>query len=320
MERFRKEYGRKLAVPMKACERLLTDICGRPGGLLGEAGLSTFAAGGKRLRPLLVFLCHARGRPAGEASIAAAAAVELVHTATLIHDDVIDEARLRRGQPTLMAVYGPDASTAVGDYLFAAAFDLLASTGSAAATGLLSRGSLGLSRGELRQMAAARDYSLDVAAYTERCRLKTASLFAVACRLGVIFSQGTPPAADALERFGECLGLAFQITDDILDLAGDAAQTGKTAGTDLRDGTVTLPVILALREDPSLAAALAVEPDENGVAELCRRIEATGGLAAARKVALGYIDEAEVLLAAVTDEVDTAPLSLIAAAMVDRIS
>lgn len=316
LKRFRRRYGRRLAAPLKDCERLLQDVSSRPGGMLGDACRETLAAGGKRLRPMMVFLSCRSDAPA---AVELAAAVELVHMATLVHDDVIDGASLRRGRPTLVAIHGEAASAAAGDYLFAAAFDLLATTGSNEAVTLLAQASLGLSRGELLQMEAAWDYDLGADAYIERCRLKTASLFTAACRLGALYSGCPPATADALGRFGECLGLAFQITDDILDLAGASEDTGKADGTDLRDGTVTLPLIFALAADPALSQELKAGPIEGRESEFCSRVAAAGGLEAARNEALGYIREAEGLLETV-DGVDTEPLKLIAQAMVDRIA
>lgn len=319
LKRFRRRYGRRLAAPLEECERLLEEVSSRPGGALGEACRETLAAGGKRLRPMMVFLSCRRDAPVAAGVTAAAAAVELVHMATLIHDDVIDAASLRRGRPTLVATRGEAASAAAGDYLFAAAFDLLASTGATAAVSLLARASLGLSRGELLQMGAAWDYGLGADAYLERCRLKTAGLFDAACRLGALYSDCPPATTAAMGRFGEHLGLAFQITDDILDLAGESADTGKAPGADLRDGTVTLPLILAMAADPELVRELKAGPVEGREEELCSRVAATGGLEAARNEALGYIRRAEELLAA-AEGVDAAPLKLIAQAMVDRIA
>ncbi|MGB2952323.1 MAG: polyprenyl synthetase family protein, partial [Gaiellaceae bacterium] len=191
---------------------------------------------------MLVFLC---APPDGEQPVAAGAAVELVHMATLVHDDLIDRAAYRRGRAAAWALYGHGAARAAGDYLFARAFAELAGTGDAAAVRLLARACLSLARGEAMQRAQTHDPETTVDAYLERCALKTGKLFEAACLLGA----GGDSGAEAIGEFGLALGVAFQITDDILDCTGEQVETGKIAGTDLREGTPTLPLLLAARED-----------------------------------------------------------------------
>ena len=210
------------------------------GGPLGADAEATLEAGGKRLRPMLTLLCA--GEAGGEAEVRGAAAIELVHMATLVHDDVLDDAALRRGRPTVYAESGRDRATAVGDLLFSRAFALLAQPRDARAIGLLSAASLALARGELTQRNDAYDTSISEQRYLERCRLKTAALFECACRIG--------RDVEALGSFGAEIGLAFQLLDDVLDVAGPASRTGKARGTDLLDGTVTLPFIDRLRVGP----------------------------------------------------------------------
>ena len=225
---------------LEELEARLEQTVGSHPGLVAAVSRDALSAGGKRLRPLLVFFATPPGE---EPSVAAGAAVELVHMATLVHDDLIDGAEFRRGRASAWSAYGPEAARATGDYLFARAFAELAATGDAQAVELLADAALCLARGEAMQRRQAHDPDTTVEAYLERCALKTAKLFEASCRLG----------SPDLGPFGIALGIAFQITDDILDCAGDTIETGKIAGVDLREGTPTLPLILAAREDAGRA-------------------------------------------------------------------
>jgi len=262
-----------------------------------------------------VFLCANGDRD--ERLVAAAAAVELLHMATLVHDDVLDSAPLRRGRPTVFAEGGRLAATTTGDLLFSRAFAELASTGSPDAVGWLSEASSALARGELMQRADAWRPDVTQERYLERCRLKTASLFAASCRLGAMFG-GRPAMADPLGSFGEAVGLAFQMLDDVLDVSGPAERTGKPRGTDLLDGTVTLPLILARARDPALLELHPGLTPEQAEA-LCDRIAATGSLDAARAEALEHVARAKQSLA----RIDLPPqrreaLELVADGVVER--
>ncbi|MCL4473630.1 MAG: polyprenyl synthetase family protein [Actinobacteria bacterium] len=318
LELFKAAYWESFAGDMAGCEQRLVAITGEPGGSLAESCLLTLEAGGKRLRPLLVFLSSARGTPIGEAHHAAAAAVELVHMATLVHDDILDGADLRRGKPTLAAKYGRNMGVSAGDYLFSSAFRILAANGSARCVAMLSAASLDLSRGELLQMEQTRDFSLAPEAYFERCRLKTASLFSTACMLGAVIGKCSEPVVTAMHDFGMNLGLAFQVADDILDFAGDTGAIGKRAGADLRDGTVTLPLVMALERDDSLPDMLGENLSDALIDEICMRVRDSGGLEVARSRALELVDMATESLSAAAGELDTAPLALIARVAADR--
>ena len=250
-------------------------------GLVSAVGADALEAGGKRLRPLLVFLAAGPG----EAPLAAGAAVELVHMATLVHDDLIDRARYRRGRESAWASHGPEAARAAGDYLFARAFAELAATGDRAAVRSLAGATLALARGEALQRAQTHDPETSVEDYLQRCSLKTGKLFEAACLLG---SGGDK----SLGEFGLALGIAFQIADDILDCAGETIETGKIAGTDLREGTPTLPLILAAREDASVRAALAGGPLDGALL----RVAETGALQLSRETALDYARRARACL------------------------
>src|SRR5689334_6744251 len=270
-------------------ECLLSEVAAGHGALLAEHAGATIAAGGKRLRPLLVFL--AADTEEGDGLVRAAAAVELVHSATLVHDDVLDAASLRRGVPTVIAVGGRGAATATGDLLFARAFAELSANGRADEIQVLSEASSALAEGELLQRADAWNAAVPLERYLRRCELKTARLFEAACRLGALEGSGAP---EALGGFGRRIGLAFQLLDDVLDVSGPAERTGKQRGTDLLDGTVTLPFILARERDVRLAALDPRSIDSAAVAEdVCDRIAATGALDEARARALEMVNEAK---------------------------
>jgi geranylgeranyl pyrophosphate synthase len=260
-------------------EDRLDAAVGRYRGVVSEVGGEALAAGGKRLRPLLVYLSSPRG---AEAPIVAGVAVELVHLATLMHDDLIDGAKLRRGRASAWSAHGPTAARAAGDYLFARAFAELSATRDAAAVAVLANATLCLARGEAMQRRQRFDPGTSVDAYLERCALKTGKLFEAACRLA-----GGPGA------FGLALGVAFQITDDILDCSGVTIETGKIAGTDLREGTPTLPLLLAAQRDDAVRAALAGGPQLEGA---LLRVASTGAIEESREVALAYARSARACL------------------------
>jgi geranylgeranyl pyrophosphate synthase len=288
--------GKHLPVLLSRVEERLAHLASGNGKHLTSLAGDTIAAGGKRLRPLLVLLAagQPRGEETEEALVRAATAVELIHSATLVHDDVLDAADLRRGRPTVVAAAGRAMATATGDLLFARAFADLAAGGSVEAIRVLSAASSALARGELLQRADAWDADISVESYLRRCELKTARLFEAACELGALGGGADADRVEALGAFGRRVGLAFQLLDDVLDVSGPAERTGKDRGADLLDGTVTLPFILAREADPSLAAL-----DPRGIADaaeaeaVCERIAATGALEQAREWALEMVAEAK---------------------------
>ena len=302
---------------MRRVEERMASLLGAHGAVLADHAGATISAGGKRLRPLLV--CLASGVPVADNDgvVRSAVAVELVHAATLVHDDVLDGAALRRGRPTVVAAAGRLMATATGDLLFSRAFAELAAGGSVEAVRILSTASSGLAAGELMQRADAWDTSVAVARYLERCRLKTGVLFRGACELGALHGGGH---VDGLGRFGESIGIAFQLLDDILDVTGPPERTGKPRGADLLDGTVTLPLIDALERDATLREldlrSVRTPADAAGV---CDRIAATGALELARERALELVAAAKAALPALPDD-QRAALDLVADGVVERYS
>ena len=244
------------------------------------------------MRPLLVLM--AAGDGTGDRAVRVATAVEMVHMATLVHDDVLDGAPVRRGRPTVVARSGRDRAVGVGDLLFSRAFAELAVDGGEAEVAELSSASVALALGELAQRHDAFDTSITEERYLDRCSLKTARLFESACRLGRISSG--KPGTEELASFGREIGLAFQLLDDVLDVTGPPERTGKARGTDLLDGTVTLPLILARRIDSSLESAELRGLDQDAAEALCDRIVATGALDEVRERAKGGIARAKGIL------------------------
>lgn len=245
-------------------------------GVLEAVGANAVAAGGKRLRPLLVHLTA----PDSEQALRGAVAVELAHVATLVHDDLVDGAELRRGRPSAWHEYGESAARAGGDHLFARAFGELAEGGDLEGVEILVRACLAIVRGEAMQRRQTHDPDTPVEAYLERIELKTARLFEAACLLGSREAR--------LGEFGVALGIAFQIADDILDCVGETIETGKIPGADLREGVPTLPLLLAAREDEVVRRALAGGPKEGALV----RVAATSALDRSREVALDYARKA----------------------------
>jgi len=316
--------GERLRELMARTEAHLDRVTAEAGSPLAKHANATVAAGGKRLRPLLVVLAaeSAGGPPAGgeERLVRAAVAVELVHNATLVHDDLIDGAPLRRGRPTVAAAAGRRAAVATGDLLFSRAFAELARNEDTEQLRALSAASSALAEGELLQREDAWAAHVAVERYLRRCELKTAALFEAACRLGALnASSGSAELAGALGAFARRIGLAFQMLDDVLDVSGPVERTGKSRGTDLLDGTVTLPFILARERDPGLAKIdLRTLGGAARAEELCERIAATGALDEAREQALAVVGDAKASLPGILPDGRAELLGLVADAVVER--
>jgi len=238
--------------------------------------------------------------------------------ATLVHDDQLDAAPLRRGRPTVWAAYGADAARATGDYLFARAFAGLCATGDMAAVSTLSDSCLALARGEVLQRAQTGDPATTPDQYLERCRLKTGRLFAAAASLGARLGGLSAAETARMAEFGIALGLAFQIADDVLDCDGDPDTTGKALGTDLLDGTVTLPILLAAGRDPEVREVVLRGAEPADVLPTLARIARSGAVADARTEAERHAGAALAELEGLDGRVDAAALGAVVRGAVER--
>ncbi|MEQ8333761.1 polyprenyl synthetase family protein [Nisaea sp.] len=218
-----------------------------PVALIPQLAGHLIAAGGKRLRPMLTLGAAALCNYTGDRHIRLAACVEFIHTATLLHDDVVDESDLRRGQESANAVWGNQASVLVGDFLFSRSFQLMTADGSIEVLRILSEASAVIAEGEVQQLITTNDTATDESAYLEVIRGKTAKLFAAAAEIGAVVAERPKTEQQALESYGMNLGIAFQLVDDVLDYSAEQEKLGKTVGDDFLEGKITLPVILAFR-------------------------------------------------------------------------
>ena len=232
---------------MKLVNQLILKRMESPVTLIPQLAGHVISAGGKRLRPMLTLASAKLCGYQGERHITLATCIEFIHTATLLHDDVVDESKLRRGQETANSVWGNQASVLVGDFLFSRSFELMVEDGSVKVMGILASASAKLAEGEVMQLLTANDTETGETAYLDVIKAKTAQLFAAACRLGAVVADKPKMEEEALEAFGLNLGIAFQLIDDVLDYSAKQATLGKSVGDDFREGKITLPVILAFR-------------------------------------------------------------------------
>jgi geranylgeranyl pyrophosphate synthase len=316
----------RAALPDEASEavarveaRLVEVAEGSPEGLVAPA-LEALTSGGKRLRPISLILSAQMGEPEEGALITASVAIEVLHTATLIHDDVVDKAESRRGRPTTVEAYGREVAVATGDYLFAESFYSLAEIGDPRLVRAFAEAAMGLAAGELEQFRSARK-SLEAEAYLEHIRMKTAGLFKAACVAGGILGDLSLKQIDALATYGQALGLAFQMSDDVMDLVGKPGLMGKGIGTDLAEGTVTLPVIFALNEGDG-AVIRRVLKTPNPAPELLEAgieaVLATGAIEKTETWALHEVEAAIEGLKLLPDSMERAILEAIASEVVGR--
>ncbi len=230
---------------LEQCNRAIVARMDSPVALIPQLAAHLVAAGGKRLRPLLTLACARMVGYRGDRHIQLATCVEFIHTATLLHDDVVDESLLRRGLASANAVFGNKASVLVGDFLFARAFQLMVEDGSLKVLEILSRAAATIAEGEVLQLVTQNDLSTTEDRYLDVIKGKTAALFAAACQVGGVVADCPPALEAALSSYGMNLGIAFQLVDDALDYAADQAKLGKTVGDDFREGKITLPVLRA---------------------------------------------------------------------------
>jgi octaprenyl-diphosphate synthase len=236
-----------IADDLKAVNEEIIKRMQSPVALIPQLASHIVAAGGKRLRPMLTLASAELCGYTGKRHITLATCVEFIHTATLLHDDVVDESELRRGRDTANAIFGNSASVLVGDFLFSRSFELMVEDGSLKVLGILSRASSVIAEGEVLQLMTTNDTETGETQYLQVIESKTAQLFAAACQIGAVVADRPKVEEDALEAFGMNLGVVFQLIDDVLDYQADQEKLGKTVGDDFREGKITLPVILAFR-------------------------------------------------------------------------
>jgi octaprenyl-diphosphate synthase len=234
-----------VAADMAKVNALILDRLQSEVSMIPDLARHLIAAGGKRIRPTLTLLSARLAGHEGDRHVGLATAVEFIHTATLLHDDVVDESDLRRGRSTANALWGNKAPVLVGDFLFSRAFQLMVSDGNLRVLEILSDASAVIAEGEVAQLMTAGDAATTEGAYFHVIRAKTAALFRAACQVGAVVAAREPAAETALATYGEELGIAFQLVDDALDYSAREAELGKTIGDDFREGKASLPVLLA---------------------------------------------------------------------------
>jgi octaprenyl-diphosphate synthase len=257
--------------------------------LVGQVSRYIISAGGKRLRPaLLLLVCGALGFT-GAQRYNLAAVIEFIHTATLLHDDVVDGSTLRRGRATANESFGNPASVLVGDFLYSRAFQMMLDAGGMRVMEILAEATNVIAEGEVLQLMNMHDASLDEAAYLRVIRSKTAKLFEASARLGAVLAGSPPELEQACAGYGQALGTAFQVIDDLLDYEGETAEMGKNLGDDLREGKATLPLIAAMQRGSDAQRALVRHAIENGAVEeldsVVAIVRTTGALEATRRAA-----------------------------------
>jgi octaprenyl-diphosphate synthase len=294
----------RLARPdMAKVDALITARLDSPVPVIPALAEHLIAAGGKRLRPLLTVAAARIAGGAGDACLKLAAAVEFIHTATLLHDDVVDGSQLRRGKVAAHLIWGGASSVLVGDFLFARSFELMVETGSMRSLAILAKASSVIAEGEVLQLTRAHDLNLDQATYLEIIRAKTAELFAASAEAGAVCAGASEGQIAALRDYGLHLGLAFQLADDALDYSGAAETLGKNAGDDFREGKATLPLLLAIARSGPREAAFwerAIGRLEQTEADFRRARElilGTGALQATLDLAADYAETAKAALA-----------------------
>ena len=261
--------------------------------LVSESSTHLIKAGGKRLRPALVVICSRAGEPGRRATYQAASGIELIHLASLYHDDVIDETETRRGVPTAHSKWGVEVAVLAGDFLFATGCALGAQAGGEVPL-LIAAALAEVCEGQIVETESVGDPHRSVEEYFETIKRKTAALFRASCELGVVTSGADPKLRPHLVTFGEKLGIAFQLVDDLLDLSGDPEITGKAPGTDLREGVFTMPVLLAAEREPRLRGMLS--DGQRSLETVMPLLEGTGAIAEAADSARRYGEEARAAL------------------------
>ena len=294
-----------ITADMRAVDAVIAQRLDSRVPLIKDVAQYIISAGGKRLRPALLLLCSGAIESNHADRHTLAAVVEFIHTATLLHDDVVDESTLRRGRATANETFGNAASVLVGDFLYSRAFQMMVATDNMRVMEILSDATNVIAEGEVMQLINMRDASLDETGYLDVIRSKTAKLFEASARLAAVLPSAPQPWESACATYGQAIGTAFQVIDDVLDYEGDASHMGKNLGDDLREGKVTLPVIAALKEADPGERSIIQEAIEEGqferLPDIVDIVKRRGGLEAARQAAMNEAQRAAASLEALPD-------------------
>ncbi len=296
------EVEHALSIEMQEVDAIIRARLASDVALINQIAQYIIGAGGKRMRPKLVLMFASALGFHGSERFELAATVEFIHTATLLHDDVVDESALRRGRPTANAIFGNAASVLVGDFLYSRAFQMMVSVNRMRVLDVLADATNVIAEGEVLQLMNMHDADLDVDDYLRVIRFKTAKLFEASARLGAVLAEAPRDIEDACADYGRALGTAFQLVDDLLDYEGDAALLGKNVGDDLREGKPTLPLLVAMQRGSSQECELIRHAIENGevarLREIVEIVRRTGALEVTRNAARSEATRARAALVA----------------------
>jgi len=317
-----KAFSGLIVMDMLSVDGLINNRLSSGVPLVGQVAEHIILAGGKRLRPVLLLLMAGALGYKGTDHHKLAAVIEFIHTATLLHDDVVDDSNLRRGRPTANAIFGNPASVLVGDFLYSRAFQMMVECQNLRILDIVAEATNVIAEGEVMQLMNMHDASLDVDAYLRVIRSKTAKLFEASTRLPAVLTQSSAAVETACAQYGQALGTAFQVIDDVLDYDGDAALMGKNLGDDLREGKATLPLIVAMQRGNPAQCALVKRAIEQGevdaLADIVQIVRETGAMQATREAASSEAQLAMNSLRVLPDSLYKEALSDVASQLLDR--
>jgi octaprenyl-diphosphate synthase len=317
-----KAFSGLIGMDMLSVDGLINNRLSSGVPLVGQVAEHIILAGGKRLRPVLLLLMAGALGYKGTDHHKLAAVIEFIHTATLLHDDVVDDSNLRRGRPTANAMFGNPASVLVGDFLYSRAFQMMVECQNLRILDIVAEATNVIAEGEVMQLMNMHDASLDVDAYLRVIRSKTAKLFEASTRLPAVLTQSSAAVETACAQYGQALGTAFQVIDDVLDYDGDAALMGKNLGDDLREGKATLPLIVAMQRGNPAQCALVKHAIEQGdvaaLADIVHIVRETGAMQATREAASAEAQLALNALRVLPDSLYKEALSDVASQLLDR--
>jgi octaprenyl-diphosphate synthase len=317
-----KAFSGLIGMDMLSVDGLINSRLSSGVPLVGQVAEHIILAGGKRLRPVLLLLMAGALGYKGTDHHKLAAVIEFIHTATLLHDDVVDDSNLRRGRPTANAMFGNPASVLVGDFLYSRAFQMMVECQNLRILDIVAEATNVIAEGEVMQLMNMHDASLDVDAYLRVIRSKTAKLFEASTRLPAVLTQSSAAVETACAQYGQALGTAFQVIDDVLDYDGDAALMGKNLGDDLREGKATLPLIVAMQRGNPAQCALVKRAIEQGevdaLADIVQIVRETGAMQATREAASSEAQLAMNSLRVLPDSLYKEALSDVASQLLDR--